>query len=178
MASGKLSLYEVAEEGLLIEQALIENEGEISPELEERLNRLMMEGPSKIEAAAMVVRNLEAWEQQCKDEAQRLRERAQSFANNAERLKHLMTAALDNGFNGKVKTAKFTIYTQKAPDTVAFDLREEFTLEMLQQDHPELVRTKLELDKPACKAMRERGDTLPEALFVEENIGRRYTRIR
>lgn len=178
MEHGKLTLYQVAEEGLLIEQALIENEGELTPEIEERLGRLMMEGPNKIEAAAMVVRNLEAWEQQCKDEAQRLRERAQSFANNADRLKRLMTAALDNGFNGKVKTARFTLWTQKAPDTVAFDVREEFTLEMLQQDHPELVRTKLELDKAACKAMRERGDELPEALFAEENIGQRYTRIK
>lgn len=172
------NLYEIAEESLLINAFLEANEGELTPEIEQRIDALMVEGPHKLEAAAMVVRNLEAFEEECAAESRRFAERARSFANNAKRLKDRMTMALDLAFNGKIKTAKFTIWTQKSPDTTAVDLREEFTLEMLKEDHPELVRTKLELDKNACKEVLDRGDELPESIFVEHNIGTRYTRIK
>jgi hypothetical protein len=168
----------MAEEWLIVSTMLEHSEGELTPEMEQRLDDLMAQGPDKLEAAAMVVRNLEAFEENCKAESRRLAERAQSFSNNAKRLKERMTMALDGAFHGKIKTPIFTIWTQKAPDTVAVDLREEFTLEMLQQDHPSLVRTKLELDKQACKAMVEKGDELPESIFVEKTEGKRYTRIK
>lgn len=174
----KLSLYDVAVEGMQLEDALIAAEGELSPEIEERLDRLMREGPERVEAAAMVIRNLEAFEDQCKAEAKRLAERAKSFSLNVERVKARMLAAVDGAFNGKVKTAKFTIWTQKAPDTVAYDLREEFTLDMLKEEFPELVRTKLELDKEACKELYASGVELPESIYREENIGKRYVRIK
>jgi hypothetical protein len=173
----KLSLYDISLEGMQIADILEASEGELTPEVEERLDALMQAGPERIEAAAMVVRNLEASDVACKVEAQRLVQRAQSFASNAQRLKERIAIALDAAFSGKVKTDRFTIYTQKAPDTVAFDLKEEFTLEMLKEDYPGLVRTKLELDKQECKIRFAEGK-LPEAIFVEQNAGKRYTRIK
>jgi hypothetical protein len=177
-AHSKLTLYDVAAEGAIITDILEANEGELTPELEERLERLMQEGPERIEAAAMVVQNLMASALVCEQESMRLKARAVSFENNAKRLKDRMTVALDMAFGGKVKTCRFTVWTQKAADTTAFDLAEEFTLDMLKEDHPELVRVKLELDKTACKQALERGDTLPEAVYVEHNEGKKYTRIK
>jgi hypothetical protein len=173
-----LSLYDISVEGLQIADLLTENEGELTPEIEARIDALMQAGPDKMEACAMVLRTIEANTLACKNEAARLAERAQGFENNAKHLKERMTFALDAAFSGKLKTSRFTLWTQKSADTVAFDLREEFTLEMLRQDCPELVKVNLELDKSACKRMREEGSTLPEAIFVEENEGKRYLRIK
>lgn len=178
IASSKPTLYDISLEGLQIADLLTENEGELTPEIEQRIDALMQAGPGRVEAAAMVVRNLEADADACKAEAQRLIERAQSFENNAKRLKDRMTIALDCAFNGKVKTARFTLWTQKAADTVAFDLHEGFTVDMLEEDLPAAVRIKKELDKRALREMYEAGLQLPESVFVEETIGKRYVRIK
>ena len=60
MPATKMSLYDVSLEGMLIEELLTANEGELTPELEQRLDALMKEGPERIEAAAMIVRGMEA----------------------------------------------------------------------------------------------------------------------
>ena len=177
--SNKLTLYDISLEGLVIADILTENEGELTPQLEARLDTLMREAPDRIEAAAMVMRQFEANAAICKQEIERLNERKTSFENQVEKLKERIRLAVDAAFSGKVKTPRFTIWTQKAADSVAFDLAEEFTLEMLQQDHPALVKTELKLDKAAIKAIYERQpDTLPEAIFVDEKKGSRYLRVK
>lgn len=173
----KMSLYDVAFEGMQLEDALIANEGELTPELEERLAALMKEGPERVEAAAMVVRNLKAFEDQCRAEAKRLVDRAKAFEANAERVKARILAAVDGAFSGKVKTARFTVWGQNAADHESFDVAEEFNLEMLQAEFPELVRTKLELDKTACKDLWDNGVELPESVVRTFNPGKRYLRI-
>jgi phage host-nuclease inhibitor protein Gam len=162
----------------MIQDMLIENEGELTPELENRLDALMIAGPDKIEAGAMVVRTLESSADACKNEAKRLLERARSFDANADRLKQRMVYALDAAFNGKVKTDRFTIWTQKSSDSTAVDLAEEFTLDQLQSEHPEFVRTKLELDKTAIKAAYDAETPLPDSVFVIKTEGKRYLRLK
>jgi hypothetical protein len=177
--SKKLTLYDVTLEGMQITDILIDNDGELTPELEQRLDELMREAPDRIEAAAMVLRQIERDAAACKDEESRLAERRTGFESQAARLKERIRLAVDAAFNGKVKTPRFTIWTQKAADSVAFDLAEEFTLEMLQQDHPVLVKTELKLDKAALKAIYERQpDTLPEAILVDKKEGSRYLRVK
>lgn len=178
MSSTKMTLYDISLEGLQIADLLTEAEGELTPEIEARLDALMQEGPERIEAAAMVVRSIEADAEVCKAEARRLLERAASFENNAQRLKDRMVFALDLAFNGKVKTPKFTIWTQKGADTVAFDLREEFTIDMLHEQLPAAVRIKKELDKRALRDMFDAGLDLPESVFFEETPGKRFVRIK
>ena len=173
-----LSLYQISMEGQFIMDCLTDNEGELTPELEERLNALMIAGPDKLEAATMVVRNLEGAAETCKAEAKRLMERAKAFEANTDRLKSRMVAALDMAFNGKVQTDKFTIWTQKAADTVAIELGQEATLEQLQSQRPDFVRTKLELNKVAVKAAYDRDEPLPDSLFVDKHIGGRYLRVK
>ena len=174
----KMTLYDVAMEGLQLEDALIANEGELTPEMEERLTKLLKEGPGRVEAAAMVVSNLEYFQETCKAEARRLAERAKSLEANIERVKARMLVAVDVAFGGKVKTPRFTIWSQKAADTVSYDLAEEFSLEILKEEFPELVRTKLELNKQACKDLHDSGVALPEAVTRDEKTGERYIRIK
>ena len=202
----RMTLYDLTIEGLQIADMLTENEGELTPELEARLDALMQAGPERLEAAAMVVRNIEADALVCKAEADRLAERALSYEKNAKRLKDRIAIALDAAFNGKVKTAKFTLWTQQAQESMSIELSEEFTLEQLEQDHPGLVKTEKSIDTAAVRrliaanraaldkasavladpeateeqtaAAKEALAVIPEALDIEIKPGKRYARIK
>ena len=152
----KSTLYDVAQEGADIQALLMENDGELTPELEERLDSLLKQGKDKLIAAVKVVRNIEANADNClkeaatqSEEVERLKTRSASFTADAKRLKERILIAVDFAFGGKVKTDLFTIYGQNSPDTVAIELAPTFTLEQLKEAKPELVRTKLELEKKA-----------------------------
>lgn len=176
--SSSLSLYDIGVTGLQIADYLEASEGELTPEAEMIFDRLITEGPDKLEAAAMVVRHLDALQEECKAEEKRLAERRRSFEANAERLKDRMTWALDAAFAGKLKTAKMTLWNQTSADTVAVDLKEGMTPEQLAQEFPTLVRTTYALDKIAVKEMLKRGDELPESIFVEQTPGKRSIRFK
>jgi hypothetical protein len=177
MASS-ITLYEITKEGQLIHDCLIDSEGEITPEIEERLDLLLRAGSDKLEAASMVLANLETAQSACKAEAKRLSERAKNFESNAERLKARMVAAVDAVFGGKVKTDLVTVWTQKSPDTQSFDLAEECTLEALQKERPDFVRSKLELNRAAIKTAYDAGQPLPDSIFVDRREGTRYLRVK
>jgi hypothetical protein len=202
----KMGLYDIALEGAILEDLIVASEGELTPEIEERLEKLLQQGPDRIEAAAKVVRNLEAYEEACKAEAQRLTERAKMFRSNIDRLKERMRGAVDFAFGGKVKTARFTIWTQKAADTVSVELAEGFTAEMVKEDYPSLVKTEYSLDKAQAKILWDRHGNevkaatavladpeeteerktlarnamslVPECLSITENPGKRFIRIK
>lgn len=174
----KSTLYDLTKEGLEIFDMLSDNLGELTPELEERIEELMLEGPERIEAAAMVVRSLDANANACEAEAQRLRERAKAFEDQKERLKLRMTKCLDAAFNGKVKTSLFTIWTQKSPDRTVAELVPGVTPEMLHKERPDLVRVKMELDREKVVADLKSGKPLPELILFEEREGTRYVRIK
>jgi hypothetical protein len=176
--SDKLTLYDLSFEGLQIYDLLVENEGELTPELEQRLNAIMQSGPRVVEAAAMVTRSLEASADACANEAQRLAQRASRFHENAKQLKERMTMVVDLAFNGKIKTDKFTIYTQAAADNVIFDVAEGHDIEEILQANPALVRMKLELDKMALKERFKAGEAIPAAITFEVTPGKRSLRIK
>lgn len=172
------TLYDLSREGLAIFDMLEESLGELTPELEARLDALMLEGPARIEAAAFVVRTLEANAAACEVEAQRFRERAKAFDAQADRLKARMTKCLDLAFNGKVKTPLVTIYTQKSADRTVAELVPGVTAEMLHEERPDLVRVKMELDREKCVAEFKAKKPLPDLLLFEEKIGGRSVRIK
>jgi hypothetical protein len=176
--STKITLYDLTHEGLEIFDMLSDNLGELTPELEQRLDKLMLEGPARIEAAAMVVRTMEQNATACEFEAQRLRDRSKAFEAQADRLKKRMTACLDVAFSGKVKTPLFTIWTQKSADRTVAELVPGFTPEMLHAERPDLVRVKMELDREKVVSDLKAGKPLPELILFEQKEGSRYVRIK
>lgn len=174
----KLSLYDIGVVAQQINDYLELTEGELSTEAEEIFDRLLTEGPEKLEAAAMVVRQLEAYQDECKAEEKRLADRRRAFEANADKLKQRMSWALDKAFAGKIKTAKVTLWVQQSADTTAVDLKEGITPEQLYEEFPELVRVKYELNKIAVKAVIDRGDDVPESIYVENNPGKRSLRMK
>jgi hypothetical protein len=177
-ALSDLTLYEISMEGMEIASILEESEGELTPELEERLNALMIAGPKRVEAAAIVVKQLEASAGACEREVERLAARAKAFQANAERLKGYMTLALDSAFGGKIKTDRFTVWTQQSADRVAFELGAGRTIEEVEAVDPSLVRVKKELDKIALKERFKAGEPLPVAIDFMIVPGKRSTRIK
>jgi hypothetical protein len=136
----RLSLYDIALEGKLIEDILIEGDGELTPETEARMDALLVSGKPKIEGACLIIKELEASEENAKKEADRLTARRKSFERNADGLKRHVAQALDSAFSGKVKTDRVTAYTQKSADKVQVDfLAEAGQLENLFNAHPHLV---------------------------------------
>jgi len=173
-----LTLYDLSLEGVQIRDLLVENEGELTPELEARIDALMLAAPEKVEAAAMVVRSLEASAKACEAEVERLGMRARSFERNAQQLKDRIAVVLDCAFNGKIKTDRFTLWTQAAPDHVAFDVAEGHKIEEIERADPSLVRVKKELDKIELGRKFKAGEPLPVAIRFERTPGKRYARIK
>jgi hypothetical protein len=173
-----MKLYDIPMEFAELEQALVESEGELSPELEKRFDEFMRGGKDKIEAAAMVIRTLEGEANACKTEAIRLSDRQASHQKNAAQLKNMVLIALDAAFDGKVKTSLFTIWGQTSAPGQSIDLAPGSTIEDLHKRAPEYVRTRYELDKDAIKQASKEGKALPEDLIVSDVPGTRFLRIR
>lgn len=172
------SLYTLAEESLEISRILEETAGELTPELEQRLDELMSGSEAKLESAAHVVRMLENQAHECGEEIIRLEDRAKSFFRQAEALKQRMQFVVDSLYSGKLKTAKWTLYTQKSPDTVYFQQRDGTDLVALLAERPELVRVKMELNKTALRESYDRAEELPPEIMALPSPGRRSLRIR
>lgn len=176
--SSNISLYALSEEGMFIRKIIEDMEGELTPEVEERLDALMKVAPERVEAAAMVVQGLQGSALVCQQESLRLAERAAALDRNANYLKERMCMIVDSVFGGKVKTNRFTVWTQQSANHTAFDVQEGCTIEDVEKADPSLVRVKKELDKIALKDKFKAGDALPIAVHFETHEGKRYIRIK
>lgn len=171
------NLYEVGIEGMELDHILREAEGELTPDLEARMDSFLAGGKAKVEAAAKVYRSLEASAGACELEAIRLSGRAKSFQKNADSLKARMLFAVDAGFGGKLRTDLFTIWGQTSASTTGFDLAADADLAKMAVTTPGIVRTVLSLDKQVLKMKHNAGEALPAEITVTENPGTRYLRL-
>jgi hypothetical protein len=171
-----MKLYDIPIEANEIETVLADTCGELTPEIEQRIQAFLRESKEKVEAAAMVVLSLEDDAEVCRTEAERLLKRAQGLENAARHLKGLMLFAVDEGFGGRIKTAKFTIWGQSSASTLTFELPpgadiHAVPIEFLRMKDPEL-------DKQALKAAYDAELQVPEQIVVSEKPGTRFLRIK
>lgn len=168
-------------QGLEIEQLLFESIGEITPEIQDKMDAILLAGPETMEAAAAVVTQLQMSANNAEEESDRLRARSKDFEAQAQKLKERMTFALDKAFGGKIKTPRWTIYTQKSADRIIAELVPGITARMLHEERPGLVRVKYDLDREECISLYKDPATrakLPELILFEEKEGSRYVRIK
>ena len=166
----RLSLYDIALEGKLIEDILIQGDGELTPETEARMDALLASGKPKIEGAILIIKELEASEGVASLEARRMAQRKQAFERNAESLKNRVAVALDSAFNGKVKTDRVTTWTQKAVDKLEIEFQAvDSTLENLFAARPDLVKEEkvYSLNTDAIRAIWEEEAPEREAYAAE-----------
>jgi hypothetical protein len=174
-----MKLYEIPLEANAIEEQLFDQVGELTPDLELRIKDFLSQGKDKIESAAVVVGSLEEDASICQAEAKRLIERAARLNAAGDRLRGMMLCAVDLGFGGKVKTAKFTIWGQTSGAVTQFNLKSGVDIYQLMASHPELVKAQdPELNKTALKETLKAGTPLPEEIAVTNLQGTRFLRIK
>jgi hypothetical protein len=172
------TLYSLGLDGIEIEMLLLESLGEITPDIQLKMDALLESGPPMMEAAAAVVRQLELSSQMAEEESKRLHARAKEFEAQRVKLKERMTVALDKSMGGKVKTPKWTIFTKKNADKLIADLVPGVTPEMLHSERPDLVRVKMEFDRVKTLEEYKAGRPLPELILFEHKEGERCTIIK
>jgi len=91
----KLSLYEIDAELRELEDAIIEANGEITPEIEERYDELLEMRPEKIKGYIAVIRSLEATATGIAEERKRLQDAERAAQNAAKRLKDRLAFQMD-----------------------------------------------------------------------------------
>jgi hypothetical protein len=174
-----VKLHQIPIEAADIEAELAENYGELTPDIEQRIAAFLHHGKDRIEAGAVVVKSLEADAAICKQEAQRLMQRAQGLEKGADRLKNLVLYAVDEGFGGKVRTSKYTVWGQNAAAAISFETKPGSSVYELASVAPWSIRTQdPEIDKLALKEAHKAGVSLPDCILVTEVPGTRYLRIR
>lgn len=114
MAQSTLSLYKITDSLLEIQNEILENEGELTPELEQRLNSLQLSRLDKIENILWVIQNMSHMTEGMKAEIKRLQDLKKSRENCAQRLKDYLVremAALDEK---KLSTLNFSVTRAKS----------------------------------------------------------------
>ncbi len=171
-----MKLYDLPAEAAQLEMLLTESEGELTPELEQRLKEFIDGGKEKLENAAMVVKSLKAQSDACDAEAKRLKARSASLEANADRLKGLMLVAVDSAFKGKVKTDLFTIWGQDSAGTATFELAPDADLMRLPDAFIKIEAPTL--DTGELYDAWKRHQPLPPEVVVTEVPGERSLRMR
>jgi hypothetical protein len=108
-----LKLYELADAYERIAEALIENGGELTPELSAELDAIEGAFEAKVERVALYVRNLLATAEAADAEAARLAALARTRRQGAEGLKGYLMAQLDRVEKPKVETPLVVVRIQK-----------------------------------------------------------------
>lgn len=89
------SLYDITEELRSFQEALIENDGVISDEMEERFDELLDMEEEKTEGYIRVIRDLEATASAVKEEEDRLKKRRRALERSADELKDRLCEAME-----------------------------------------------------------------------------------
>lgn len=160
-----MKLYEIPPEIDEFERILIENGGELTPELEQRWSDFIGASKEKLESAAFVLGSIEDDIEACNGEIKRLQNRKWSAERNVKRLRDLTLYAL-KALGGKLKTALVSMHTGRTGQKVKIEVKEGTDLKVLHAEVPELVRVKYELNLEQAKAMEKAGVKLPDCLVV------------
>lgn len=143
-------LYDIPKEIDNFESRLIQNGGELTPELEQEWGAFIAGSKERMEAAAFVINRLKGDADLCRTECQRLQKRAQSTENNTKRLSDLTLYAL-KAMGGKLKTALVSMWIGRSGDQLAVEVKEGTDLSAIQKTNPDLVRVKYEPNMEAVK---------------------------
>ena len=163
-------LYELAQEYKAVFEELEETEGEITPEIAEKLDRAGKNFDEKLEAAALYVLQLESDVKQLKEETARLQARAKTKQNRIEWLKNYILQQLEaTGRN--IETPRVSVRKMQSPPHVIIDdiyilpLAYKYgTLKLRWDRIPDDLRSsaELEVDKAAIRELYlKHGETVP-----------------
>lgn len=143
------------------------NSGEISPELEERLQAIEAELPSKIDGYVFVIRELFSYADECTTEAARLNQRAKAWQNKGNWLKGRILNTMQAIGEKQIKTARNTVTVCANGGALALILTED---QSKIPDEYLTSRTVIEPDKEKIKEELKAGKELEFASFAERGV--------
>lgn len=167
-----MKLFEIATEFKSLRD-LVENDCEFDSEtgevidnteiLSELFGGLQSTLSDKLDNSAYVIKELEAIADALKSEAKRLSDRANHLLGNADKLKSLMSYALTESGDNKIKTDKFTFSFRKS-ESVEID-----TLITPEDFDRKYIHIKREFDKTKIKTALKAGETIEGARLESKN---------
>lgn len=158
-----LTLHQIGDSLAQIAETLVENGGELTPELEELLAHEVGTFESKVERCLLYVRNLEASAEAAQGEANRLAALATSRGNAAKRLRDYVHDEMVRAKIDKVETGLIVArVTKNSRPSIKWPL----PIEALD---PRFVRITMALDgTKAYEAWKANSTSLPEGFVVEQ----------
>ena len=163
-----MTLYELSNDIRQI-MADIGDDGEITDEQIEAIDRLSEDFDEKAETICKIIVELKNDASSAKDEAERLSKLAKSRENAADRLKAYLKRCLEESGQSRVETDLFKVRIQKnSVPTVTVDCLPEHLPEAFQ-------RVKIESDREAIMKQFKAGEPLPESVKVEYGTHLRIT---
>lgn len=160
-AASKLRLWEIATELDEIGEALVECGGELTPELEERLDLMSGAFEDKCEKIALFVKECEANAAAAAVEEARLAAIAKSFDTKARGLKGYLLHYMQRTGRSSLKTPRVRVWEQKNGRPA---IRFVGDLASLPGDY---VRVKREADLQFAFVEHQAGAKLPDGFVVE-----------
>jgi len=112
------SLYDIASDIQEIHNAIIDQDGEVSPELEKSLDRLNLEISNKVHGIGKWLKNLEGNESSIQAEIDRLERRKKSISSLETRLKEYVKLCMVKADKKKLEFPLFTAAIQANPPSV------------------------------------------------------------
>lgn len=161
MANAALKLYEITDALQDVGDALIDNGGELTPELEARLNALEGAFEHKAENVALFVRQLEVNGAAAASEAKRLHDLASRREKAADRLRSYLLENMQRAQRVKVETGRVVVRVQR-------NSRPSIHWQRSVEDlPPEFVRVKLDVDGEAAYNAWKSEQPLPDGFVVQ-----------
>jgi hypothetical protein len=110
-----MNLYETSKEIATLHDEIIDAEGELSPELEAKLDALQLAFNDKVSNIGRWTINLIRKEDILKAEIERLEKRQKVFENLRSRLKNYLMLCMQSAEKTKVEFPQFTVSVQRNP---------------------------------------------------------------
>ena len=168
----KMTLFDLGNEERQIEDALYENGGELTPELEDALSDNEESLRRKADGYFRIIRELQYHAQNCKDEAARMTEKARRAEKAAATLKEhiLYSMGLFGWDKFEGDEVKFSVRNTKALDVDEEKMLGDLNVGELiaGMNLPGFVKVSAKIDKTALKA-EFAPDNLPDGCQWVEN---------
>lgn len=158
-----MKIYEIAQEELDLLNEIEELDGELTPELEERLKINEANMAKKMEDYCKAIRWYDTQILAAKEETERLRKLIKRAERSQEWMKGAMLDVMEGLDKPKVSAGTFTVGTRKS---TAVNIIEESAIPA--RYAREVVTVKI--DKTAIKDAIKNGEEVPGAQLVEKSI--------
>ena len=152
-----VKLWELGSGLDLISEEIAANGGELTEELEARLDALEGDFSAKVERVALYIRQLQVTAEAAKAEKDRLAALEKRYTTEAEGLKAYLLRHLEHHGQAKVETARVRVRVQASPESVRW-IGGTFDIPM------NYLVTKFSFDAKQAKQDKQDGVGLPEGI--------------